>query len=264
MRILHLPIVLAAALLMPAAAPAEETKKLPTSSKAEFFMTNAKIRTARQLKDKGMQLGAPVFLRIFKESKELELWLRKGDTFELFKTYPICAASGSLGPKLKEGDEQSPEGFYSVSGRRLNPDSNYYLSFDIGYPNEFDRQNRRTGSAIMVHGRCVSQGCFAMGNLPIEEIYLLAHQAFLQGQEQFSVHVFPFRLTKENLDKHKDSPWLAFWKDLKEGYEAFEHERKVPLVIAKEGKYVVREQRGQDVVMISRRVDVEDTFHLNE
>lgn len=235
---------------------------LPTSPKAETFMSNAQPRVERQLAAKGMRLGEPVFMRIFKRSKQLEVWVRKEGRFDLFKTYPICAYSGTVGPKLREGDLQSPEGFYTVSGGQLNPLSRYHLSFDIGYPNAVDRENNRTGGAIMVHGKCISEGCFAMGNLQVEEIYLLAHQAFLQGQKQFSVHIFPFRMTKENLERNRNSQWAGFWENLQEGYEFFEQERQVPVITAAGGRYTVRKPSPlqNSVVMINQQIDVQDTI----
>lgn len=253
----------AAALLLPLSSSAQQLLEElpPTSLKAETFMANAQPRVLRQLKAKGLRLGAPVFMRVFKQSKQLEVWLRNGEKFELFKTYPVCTYSGSIGPKLREGDRQSPEGFYTVSGGQLNPSSRYHLSFDIGYPNTVDRENNRTGGDIMVHGKCISEGCFAMGNMQIEEIYLLAHQAFLQGQKDFSIHVFPFRMTQENLSKNKNSSWAAFWANLKEGYDMFERTRLVPLIVAEDGKYAVRQASLQDnVVMVNPQLDVQDNF----
>jgi murein L,D-transpeptidase YafK len=238
---------------------------LPASSlKADTFMANARPRVERQLAAKGLRLGAPVFMRVFKLPKQLEVWVRNGEQFELFKTYPICTYSGTVGPKLLEGDQQSPEGFYTVSGGQLNPASRYHLSFDIGYPNAVDRENKRTGGDVMVHGKCLSQGCFAMGNLQIEEIYLLTYQAFLQGQQQVSIHIFPFRMTKENIDRNKNSPWAAFWENLKEGYDAFESTHNVPFIGADKGKYAVRKNALQNrLVMIKQQIDVEEKFPEN-
>lgn len=255
-------LLLGSVLLLPSLSSAQLLDGYPpTSSKADTFMANAQPRVLRQLRAKGLQLGAPVFMRVFKLSKQLEVWVRNGEKFELFKTYPICTYSGSVGPKLREGDLQSPEGFYTVSGSQLNPSSLYHLSFDIGYPNAVDRENKRTGGDIMVHGKCISQGCFAMGNLQIEEIYLLAYQAFLQGQKQFSVHIFPFRMTKENLERNKNSQWATFWENLREGYEAFEQERQVPWIAAENGKYAVRKGQLQNsVVTINQQVEIEDKF----
>lgn len=234
--------------------------ELPTTLKANILMANARLRVERQLAAKGMQLGSPVFVRIFKLPKQLEVWLRQDNNkFELFKIYPICTYSGRLGPKLREGDQQSPEGFYRVSWQQLNPASKYHLSFDVGYPNMVDQSNQRTGSAIMVHGRCISQGCFAMGNLQIEEIYLLAYQAFLHGQKDFAVHIFPFRLTKENLAAHDHSRWTEFWQNLRQGYEFFEREHRVPFIVAENGQYAVEKEAvsNNSVVMINQNSAVQ-------
>ncbi len=215
----------------------------PTTPKADYLMSQAMPRVKKELTRKGLQLGQPVFMRIFKLSKQLELWLYSRGKYKLFKTYPICSYSGYIGPKLAEGDWQSPEGFYTVSSEQMNPKSRYHLSFNIGYPNRYDLVWSRTGSAIMVHGRCVSQGCFAMGNKQIEEIYLLAYQAFLKGQEQFSIHIFPFRMTRANLLKYRQSPWYNFWSHLVMGYKAFEQTHLVPTISTVEGKYVVKDKK---------------------
>ena len=216
---------------------------LPTTSKADRLMTQAEPRVKKELARKGMRLGQPVFMRIFKLSKQLELWLYSRGKFKLFKTYPICNYSGYVGPKLAEGDWQSPEGFYTVSAEQMNPQSRFHLSFNIGYPNRSDAERSCTGSAIMVHGNCVSQGCFAMGNEQIEEIYLLAYQAFLQGQEQFSIHIFPFPMTRENLVKYRSSPWYDFWSNLAAGYNAFEQTRQVPTISTAGGRYVLEDEK---------------------
>jgi murein L,D-transpeptidase YafK len=192
------------------------------------------------LADKGLTLGSPLFVRVFKEEAELEVWLEHGPQYELVKTYPICAYSGDLGPKQKKGDGQSPEGFYAVDRSKLNPASSYHLSFDIGYPNAFDRALGRTGSLIMVHGDCVSIGCFAMTDDGIDEIYSLADAALTKGQKAFPVHVFPFRMTARNLKHHAKSKWSSFWADLKIGYDAFESSRVPPDVSVKDGRYFIR------------------------
>ncbi len=218
---------------------------LPTTPKADYLMSQAMPRVQKELARKGLRLGQPVFIRIFKLSKQLELWMYNRGKFRLFKTYPICNYSGYVGPKLAEGDWQSPEGFYTVSGEQMNPKSRFHLSFNIGYPNQYDVAWNRTGSAIMIHGRCVSQGCFAMGNKQIEEIYLLAYQAFLQGQEQFSVHIFPFRMTRTNLAKYRYSPWYKFWSNLATGYNAFEETHQVPTISTAGSRYVFEDEKDQ-------------------
>lgn len=184
--------------------------------------------------------GRPVFFRIVKEPAELEAFLEEspGGPFAFAGRWPICKWSGSLGPKLREGDRQSPEGFYFVTRSRMNPNSRYHLAFDVGFPNEFDRHHGRTGSFIMVHGGCASVGCFAMTDPGIEAIYGLADAALDAGQPFFRVHVFPFPMTTENLDRHRDSPWIGFWENLAEGWRHFEERRRPPDVQVRDGRYV--------------------------
>ena len=185
-------------------------------------------------------LGSPVFIRIFKEESELELWVKEGAGFTRWRTYPICTWSGDLGPKLKEGDGQSPEGFYFVPPKMMNPKSSYHLAFNIGYPNSYDRAHERTGSYIMVHGACVSIGCYAMTDEKIEEIYAMAKAAHTRGQPYFRVHIFPFRMTPTNMARHADSPWIDFWKNLKEGHDWFEEHKIPPNVEVKDKRYVFK------------------------
>lgn len=197
-----------------------------------------------RLEQKGLALGSPVFIRIFKQPKELEVWIAKasGDKparYALFQTYPICAYSGELGPKLKEGDRQSPEGFYSVDSSALNPNSSYHLSFNLGFPNAYDRSHGRTGSFLMVHGRCVSVGCYAMTDRGIDEIYLLVEAALLNGGPAIPVHIFPFRMTAANMEAHKASPWHAFWTELKTAHDAFEATSVPPRIEVKSARYIV-------------------------
>ena len=204
---------------------------------------NAKLRAVKKLQplldDKKLTLGSEIFMRIFKESKELEVWLKDGKSksFKLLTSYKICAYSGELGPKQKEGDLQAPEGFYFVTRGSMNPRSQFHLSFDLGYPNAYDRAHKRTGTHLMVHGNCVSIGCYAMTDRRIEEIYTLADAALANGQKFFRVHCFPFRMTKERMAKaaQSKSPWLPFWENLKEGYDLFERER-IPPDASVEGK----------------------------
>ena len=187
-----------------------------------------------ELATAGFALGDPAFIRIFKEELELELWLKpKGEKqFKLWKTWPIVAMSGKLGPKLKEGDGQAPEGFYGVNAKAMNPQSSFHLSFNVGYPNAFDQAQKRTGAFIMVHGNKVSIGCFAMTDPVIEPIYLVVESALSSGQKEVPIHIFPFRLTDEHMAvaELKESPWLDFWKNLREGYNLFEQNGVPPLV----------------------------------
>jgi hypothetical protein len=153
---------------------------------------------------KGVSPGDPILVRIHKKESELELYKRGRDgRYALLKTYPICRWSGQLGPKQREGDRQAPEGFYTVTPAQMNPDSSLYLSFDLGYPNAYDRSHGRSGSHLMVHGSCSSAGCYAMTDEAISEVYALAREAFAGGQRGFQVQALPFRMTPENLAKHR-------------------------------------------------------------
>jgi murein L,D-transpeptidase YafK len=190
------------------------------------------IERNRRLAEKGMSPGSPIVLRIFKAEFEFELWMRKNDRFELFATYPICYWSGTLGPKLHEGDMQAPEGFYTVGAHQLHRRGRWPRSLNIGYPNALDRAHARTGSLILVHGGCTSTGCFAMTDPVMEDIYALAEQALQHGQERIPVHVFPFRMTEANLAARAPvhGEWGAFWLTLKVGYDLFERTHLPPKV----------------------------------
>lgn len=189
---------------------------------------------------KGMDVGAPIFIRIFKEESELEVWKARDDgRFYHLKTYPICNWSGNLGPKTALGDHQAPEGFYRVTGSQMNPNSQYYLAFNLGYPNALDRALERTGDALMVHGKCKSVGCYAMTDALIEEIYSLARLSLRNGQEAFEVHAFPFRMTQANMARFEGNPNMPFWLTLKQGYDFFERYRLTPTVAVCERRYVV-------------------------
>jgi murein L,D-transpeptidase YafK len=187
----------------------------------------------------GLALGAPVFIRIFKREFELELWMKRDGRFHRFAIYPICRWSGGLGPKLAEGDWQAPEGFYTVDARALNPNSRWHRSFNLGFPNAFDRAHQRTGSYLMVHGGCGSIGCFAMTDAVIDEIWRVVTAALKQGQARFHVHIFPFRMAEENLARRASARWVTFWRDLKSGYDAFEATRLPPRITVCDGRYAV-------------------------
>jgi murein L,D-transpeptidase YafK len=195
-------------------------------------------RFEERLAAHGVKRGAPVFIRIFKLESELELWVQKGDRFERFATYPICVWSGRLGPKLREGDRQAPEGFYTVDSEQLNPNSVMHRSFSLGFPNVFDRAHGRTGSFLMVHGGCASIGCFAMTHPAVDEIWRMVTAALEGGQPRFAVHVFPFRMSERALNFRKGYPWHGFWSDLKKGYDLFQPGRIPPAVSVCNGRYV--------------------------
>ncbi len=214
------------------------SNELPSSDRSRAAIKRVTPALEEAFEEKALRLGSPIFIRIFKESSELEIWVAGDGRFELFKTYEICTFSGNLGPKLQTGDEQSPEGFYFVTPGRMNPFSRFHLSFNLGYPNAYDRYHGRTGDFLMVHGDCVSIGCYAMTDAGIEEIYTIADAALRQGQPFFRVHIFPFRMTSENFRRHADSSWMEFWQNLKEGYDFFEQKGRPPNVEVQNGHYV--------------------------
>ena len=204
--------------------------------KATRPLSNEMVETIER---KGMAKETPVLVRIFKEESEFEVWKQtKEGQYELLKTYPICRWSGELGPKVKQGDRQAPEGFYMITPGLMNPNSAYYLAFNMGFPNAFDRALGRTGANLMVHGDCSSSGCYAMTDEQISEIFALARESFEGGQRAFQVQAYPFRMTAANMAKHRDNPNTAFWRMLKEGNDHFEVTRQEPKVEVCDKRYV--------------------------
>ena len=196
---------------------------------------------------KDMDLQSPMLVRLFKQEAELEVWKQdRSGRFALLKTYPICRWSGDLGPKVREGDRQAPEGFYAISPAQMNPQSAYYLSFNTGYPNAFDQALGRTGSQLMVHGDCSSRGCYAMTDEQIAEIYSLGRESFFGGQKSFQLQAYPFKMTPINMAKHRNNPNMPFWKMIKEGYDHFEVTRQEPKVDFCEKKYVFDAVKAPD------------------
>ena len=191
------------------------------------------------LTQKNMPVELPMLVRLFKQEAELEVWKQDAaGRYELLKTYPICRWSGELGPKIKEGDRQAPEGFYTITPAQMNPNSQFYLSFNMGYPNAFDKAHGRTGAHLMVHGDCSSRGCYAMTDDQIGEIYALARESFFGGQRAFQVQAYPFRMTAANFAKHRNNPNIPFWRMLKEGNDHFEITHQEPVVEVCEKRYV--------------------------
>ncbi len=189
--------------------------------------------------EKNMDVSSPILVRVFKSESELEVWKKdRTGQFALLKTYPICKWSGDLGPKIKEGDRQAPEGFYDITPGQMNPNSQFYLAFNMGYPNAFDRAHDRTGAHLMVHGDCSSRGCYAMTDEQISEIFALGRESFFAGQKSFQVQAYPFRMTAANMAKHRNNPHMPFWRMLKEGNDHFEVTRQEPKVDVCEKRYV--------------------------
>lgn len=197
-----------------------------------------------EIETKNMDKGSPMLVRLFKQEAELEVWKQdRTGHFALLKTYPICRWSGDLGPKIKEGDRQAPEGFYSITPAQMNPQSAYFLSFNMGYPNAYDKAWGRTGSQLMVHGDCSSRGCYAMTDEQISEIYALGRESFFGGQSAFQVQAYPFRMNAQNMAKYRNNPNMPFWKMIKEGNDHFEITKQEPKVDFCEKKYVFDAQK---------------------
>ena len=251
---LRLPFLLITCSIILILAPAQGANlapALPGSVASVAAYHRALTRLEQMLEARSMKLGAPIYFRIFKRSGELEVWLRQSEgRFELFKTYIICRYSGNLGPKLKKGDKQGPEGFYTVRFDQMNPWSRNHLSFNLGYPNEYDQLHKRSGSALMVHGGCTSTGCYAMTDYYMDEIYTLADRALAGGQTEFQVHIFPFRLTQANLALYRSSRWYDFWLNLKQGYDLFEHYRLPPKVEVINQRYTFRHHYERSIAQI--------------
>ena len=191
------------------------------------------------MKEKNTDAHKPILIRAFKKEAEFEIWKQQADgQYTLLKTYPMCRWSGQLGPKVREGDRQVPEGFYTITPGQMNPNSAYYLSFNVGYPNAYDRAHGYSGGSIMVHGACSSAGCFSMTDEQIAEIYAVAREAFGGGQRAIQMQSLPFRMTPENLAKHRFDPNMKFWKDLKEGSDQFEVSKQETKVAICDRRYV--------------------------
>lgn len=188
-----------------------------------------------------------IFVRVFKREQELEMWVRPQgqDMFVLLKTYTICALDEKPGPKRVQGDLRTPEGFYFIDD--FNPRSGYYLSLKVNYPNESDRilgDGNPLGGDIFIHGGCKTAGCMALTDENIKEVYVLAIETRDRGQNRIPVHIFPARLSDENLDQlvrvfSKEQPNVVdFWSNLKTGYDFFEKTHTLPLVtVNQRGRY---------------------------
>jgi murein L,D-transpeptidase YafK len=226
-------VAIAAAIAL-AGCDTDGTSQIPGRAMAPLSQDMRAELVRRQMPDE-----SPILVRIFKEEAELEVWKQDNTgRFALLKTYPICRWSGDLGPKIKEGDRQAPEGFYQITPGLMNPNSNYYLAFNLGFPNAYDRANDRTGAFLMVHGDCSSRGCYAMTDEQIGEIFALGRDSFQGGQKSFQVQAYPFRMTPLNMAKHRNSPHMAFWRMIKQGYDHFEVTRQEPRIDVCEKHYV--------------------------
>lgn len=226
-------------------APHHSDRKRPAANTAlPIPPTPDLTKLEERLAQKGLARGNEVFLRIFKEESELELWMKQENRFVHFATYPICDWSGDLGPKLAEGDKQSPEGFYTISGGKPHQSGRWRRSFNLGFPNILDRSLLRTGSHLLIHGGCSSTGCYAMTDAIMAEIHDLVSSAIEAGQKLVPVHAFPFRMSAPNFARHAKHEWYNFWVNLKEGYDAFERTRLPPRISVCDGRYEFTDARA--------------------
>ncbi|MBS0848833.1 peptidoglycan meso-diaminopimelic acid protein amidase [Citrobacter sp. JGM124] len=201
---------------------------------------NNPVAQTTSSQEKRLQLmGSPVYIQIFKEERTLELWVKMGEKYTLLHSYNICNFSGGLGPKRVEGDFKSPEGFYTVERRQLKPDSRFYKAMNLGFPNDYDRYHGYEGKYLMIHGACVSVGCYAMTDAGIDEIFQFVTAALVFGQPQVQIGIFPFRMTDTNMARHKYSNYIKFWEELKPGYEYFNAHHQPPTITIENGKYIV-------------------------
>lgn len=224
-----------AALLLGVGACTEQTVKEFTANAHTSFSPALQAEMAR----KKMSRESPILGRIFKEENRVEIWKQTASgRYDIIASYSICKYSGKLGPKYTEGDRQAPEGFYTVRPAQMNPNSQYTLAFNMGYPNAYDRANGRTGSNLMVHGACSSSGCYSMTDPQMKQIFAFAAEAFKGGQSEFQVQAYPFRMNAANMARYRNDPNYAFWKMLKEGYDEFEVNRVPPRVDVCEKRYV--------------------------
>ena len=209
-----------------------EHKRLATEGKLPLPGTPDVTKLDERLATHHVTRDASIMLRIFKAESELEVWMTTNTgEYALFATYPVCLWSGTLGPKLKEGDRQAPEGFYTVAWPQTHREgARWPVSLDLGFPNSFDKLSAHNGSAILIHGGCASIGCFAMTNPVNDELNRLVARSLNAGQVYVPIHVFPFRMTSENFNRYDIPQWRDFWRNLKEGYDLFERTGRPPRV----------------------------------
>ncbi|EKN4183254.1 transpeptidase [Yersinia ruckeri] len=195
------------------------------------------VTMAKELKQQ--LLGSSVYIQIFKEERTLELYARLQGEYRLIQSYRICNFSGGLGPKRREGDFKSPEGFYSIDMQHLKPDSKFYRAINIGFPNDFDKSQGYSGKYLMIHGDCQSIGCYAMTDAYMDEIFNYVKMAFINGQSKVDISIYPFRMTEQNMQRHRNSTYINFWRQLQPGYTYFAKNRMPPPVGVINGQYVI-------------------------
>ncbi len=199
---------------------------------------------AAEFAAKGLKLGSPVFIRIYKQNSKMELWVQQGARYVLFKTYGICRWAGGLGPKMYEGDRQSPEGLYHISSEDLIVNPRWHRAMNINYPNQFDVVNGRGGSGILIHGKCGSVGCFAIQDANVEEVYDAVRAALHNGQSNIPVLALPFRFAKYAPTVEDTMNMNDFWSDLRRADLLFDRDRLPPVAYVCDGRYFFADRRG--------------------
>ena len=212
---------------------------LPDSKLAKDVRTVVWPKLEKELISKGFKQYSPIYLVILKEDNLFQVWVKSKTTYKLFKTYGICFFSGGLGTKTRSGDGKSPEGFYTIGPKQLNPVSNYHLAINIGYPNKLEIKKGYSGNDIMVHGNCASIGCYAMTDPQIEEIYTLIYKAFDSGQQKIDLAVYPFRMDETHMKRYAGSAYFDFWKTIEPGYVFFEKHHLPPVISIRHNAYYI-------------------------
>jgi len=237
---------------LPGASPEAPQAKFPVSERSQAAWIEQSSWLTERLGPRGLRIGDPIHIRIYKQNRELELFIHDGSQYRLYRSFPICDISGTLGPKRFEGDLQAPEGFYTISADRLHPHSEFHLAFNLGYPNALDTALGRTGSNIMIHGGCASNGCFAMTDYYMEQLYVLAEAALRAGQPSIGVEIYPFRMSSENLAAWSGSRWHAFWSRLKILHDRFE-QTGIPATSELLQRQVLADQHAPDTNLLPAR-----------
>ncbi len=199
---------------------------------------------AAEFAAKDLKLGSPVFIRIYKNTSRMELWVQQGARYALFKTYGICRWAGGLGPKMHEGDNQSPEGLYHISSEDLIVNPRWHRAMNINYPNRFDVMNGRGGSGILIHGKCASVGCFAIQDANVEEVYDAVRAALHNGQARIPVLALPFSFAKYAPAVEDTAKMNDFWSDLRRADILFDRDRLPPTAYVCDGRYYFADRRG--------------------
>jgi murein L,D-transpeptidase YafK len=191
----------------------------------------------------GLEIGDPVFLRVFKDTQEVEVWMQgePGAEWTFYKTYRTCGPVAEPGPRPTVSDGGAPEGFYYAAPRHLSSRGGV-LGLELGNPNAYDRHHRHNKRPGRLEGGCAPSGSYALGDQGIAEIVTLARAAWERGQPFFRIHCYPFRMTDARMNRElaARAPWIDFWADLKEGYDFFDVLRRPPDTVVQNGDYVFR------------------------